>query len=189
METTQGDLQRYLIERCLAHDAKAQYHLYRQYADAMYNVCLRLMKREEDAQDALQEAFVDAFTKLASFRFDAPFGAWLKKVVINRCINTLQKKKLLTVLADEAKLDRWHEEEEDFSYLEQEVKHIKHAIEKLPEGCRVVLNLYLFEGYDHAEIAEILQVTESTSKAQYSKAKKKLRDIIEDQKKVLWKIH
>ncbi len=187
MEAIQPEIHRYLIERCLENDAKAQFHLYRLYADAMYNVCMRLMKREEDAQDVLQEAFVDAFTKLYTFRFDASFGSWLKKVVINKCINTLQKRKVPLLFADEAKLDRWHEEEEDFSYVEHEVKHVRHAIDKLPEGCRVVLNLYLFEGYDHGEIAQILAITESTSKAQYSKAKKKLREFIQQQKLSVWK--
>jgi len=187
LEAIQPEIHRYLIERCLENDAKAQFHLYRLYADAMYNVCMRLMKREEDAQDVLQEAFVDAFTKLYTFRFDASFGSWLKKVVINKCINTLQKRKVPLLFADEAKLDRWHEEEEDFSYVELEVKHVRHAIDKLPEGCRVVLNLYLFEGYDHGEIAQILAITESTSKAQYSKAKKKLREFIQQQKLSVWK--
>jgi RNA polymerase sigma factor (sigma-70 family) len=187
LEATQPELQRYLIERCLENDSKAQFHLYRLYADAMYNVCVRMMKKEEDAQDVLQEAFVDAFTKLHTYRYDASFGAWLKKVVVNKCINALQKRKVPLLFADEAKLDRWHEEEEDHSYIEYEVKHVRHAIDKLPEGCRVVLNLYLFEGYDHAEIADILAITESTSKAQYSKAKKKLRDLVAQQKQTIWK--
>ncbi len=186
LETSDNDIQKYLIERCLANDSKAQYQLYRQYADAMYNVCMRMVKDADEAKDVLQEAFVEAFTKLYSFRFEASFGSWLKRIVINKCINLLQKKKLLTVSVEDSKTARrLTEHEQDDSYIDYEVKLVQKAITQLPEGCRVVLNLYLFEGYDHAEIGEILKVTESTSKAQYSKARKKLREIITEQKKSL----
>ncbi|MCU0393763.1 MAG: sigma-70 family RNA polymerase sigma factor [Thermoflexibacter sp.] len=186
LETSNSDIHKYLIERCLENDSKAQYQLYRQYADAMYNVCMRMVKDEDEAKDLLQEAFVEAFTKLHTFRFEASFGSWLKRIVINKCINLLQKKKLLTINIEDSKsAKRLLEEQEDDSHIEYEVKIVQKAITQLPEGCRVVLNLYLFEGYDHAEIGEILDVTESTSKAQYSKARKKLREIITEQKKYL----
>jgi RNA polymerase sigma-70 factor (ECF subfamily) len=186
LETSNSDIHKYLIERCLENDSKAQYQLYRQYADAMYNVCMRMVKDEDEAKDLLQEAFVEAFTKLHTFRFEASFGSWLKRIVINKCINLLQKKKLLTINIEDSKsAKRLLEEQEDDSHIEYEVKIVQKAIAQLPEGCRVVLNLYLFEGYDHAEIGEILDVTESTSKAQYSKARKKLREIITEQKKYL----
>ncbi|GAB4113236.1 MAG: sigma-70 family RNA polymerase sigma factor [Thermoflexibacter sp.] len=186
LESSNSDIHKYLIERCLENDSKAQYQLYRQYADAMYNVCMRMVKNEDEAKDLLQEAFVEAFTKLHTFRFEASFGSWLKRIVINKCINLLQKKRLLTIsLEDSKSARRISEETEDDSYTQYEVKLVQKAITHLPEGCRVVLNLYLFEGYDHAEIGEILNVTESTSKAQYSKARKKLREIIEEEKKRL----
>ena len=182
--TSDNDIQKYLIERCLANDSKAQFQLYRQYADAMFNVSVRMMKNTDEAQDVLQEAFVEAFTKLHSFRFEATFGSWLKRIVVNKCINLLQKKKLLTISVEDSKTARRIAEdyvEDDF--IDYEVRLVQKAITELPEGCRVVLNLYLFEGYDHAEIGEILNVTESTSKAQYSKARKKLREIIEEKRK------
>lgn len=186
LEASNSDIHKYLIERCLENDSKAQYQLYRQYADAMYNVCMRMVKNEDEAKDLLQEAFVEAFTKLHTFRFEASFGSWLKRIVINKCINLLQKKRLLTIsLEDSKSAKRISEEYQDDSYTQYEVKLVQKAITQLPEGCRVVLNLYLFEGYDHAEIGEILNVTESTSKAQYSKARKKLREIIEEEKKRL----
>ncbi|SFF31267.1 RNA polymerase sigma factor [Thermoflexibacter ruber] len=186
LEASNSDIHKYLIERCLENDSKAQYQLYRQYADAMYNVCMRMVKNEDEAKDLLQEAFVEAFTKLHTFRFEASFGSWLKRIVINKCINLLQKKRLLTIsLEDSKSARRISEETQDDSYTQYEVKLVQKAITQLPEGCRVVLNLYLFEGYDHAEIGEILNVTESTSKAQYSKARKKLREIIEEEKKRL----
>jgi RNA polymerase sigma factor (sigma-70 family) len=182
--TGDNDIQKYLIERCLANDSKAQFQLYRQYADAMFNVSVRMMKNTDEAQDVLQEAFVEAFTKLHSFRFEATFGSWLKRIVVNKCINLLQKKKLLTISVEDSKTARRIADdyvEDDFTDFE--VKLVQKAITELPEGCRVVLNLYLFEGYDHAEIGEILNVTESTSKAQYSKARKKLREIIDEKRK------
>ncbi len=186
LEASNSDIYKYLIERCLENDSKAQYQLYRQYADAMYNVCMRMVKNEDEAKDILQEAFVEAFTKLHTFRFEASFGSWLKRIVVNKCINLLQKKRLLTIsLEDSKNARRIPEEIEDDSYTQYEVKLVQKAITQLPEGCRVVLNLYLFEGYDHAEIGEILNITESTSKAQYSKARKKLREIIDEEKKRL----
>jgi RNA polymerase sigma-70 factor (ECF subfamily) len=186
LEASNSDIHKYLIEKCLENDPKAQYQLYRQYADAMYNICMRMVKNQDEAKDILQEAFVEAFTKLHTFRFEASFGSWLKRIVVNKCINLLQKKRLLTIsLEDSKNARRIPEEIEDDSHTQYEVKLVQKAISLLPEGCRVVLNLYLFEGYDHAEIGEILNITESTSKAQYSKARKKLREIIEEDKKHL----
>jgi len=184
LETSDNDIQKYLIERCLANDSKAQYQLYRQYADAMYNVCMRMVKDADEAKDMLQEAFVEAFTKLHTFRFEASFGSWLKRIVINKCINLLQKKRLLMISLEDSKtVKRIADDYEEDNFMDYEVKLVHRAITQLPEGCRVVLNLYLFEGYDHAEIGEILHVSESTSKAQYSKARKKLREIITEHKK------
>ncbi len=186
LEIGDNDIQKYLIERCLANDSKAQYQLYRQYADAMYNICVRMVKDTDEAKDILQEAFVEAFTKLHTFRFEASFGSWLKRIVINKCINLLQKKRLFVVSLEDSKTARrMADDYEEDNFIEYEVKLVHRAISQLPEGCRVVLNLYLFEGYDHAEIGDILNVTESTSKAQYSKARKKLREIITEQKKSL----
>lgn len=172
------DIHKYLIERCLEKDPKAQYQIYKLYADAMFNVARRMLKNEEDARDILQEAFVDAFTKLKSFRFDASFGSWLKRIVVNKCINFINKKRLLTTELEKVNhLDFAVEQEDDFDW-DIETKMLREAIKKLPLGAKTVLNLYLFEGYDHQEIADILSVSVSTSKAQYSKAKKKLRQYV-----------
>lgn len=117
LEASNSDIHKYLIERCLENDSKAQYQLYRQYADAMYNVCMRMVKNEDEAKDLLQEAFVEAFTKLHTFRFEASFGSWLKRIVINKCINLLQKKRLLTIsLEDSKSAKRISEEYQDDSY-------------------------------------------------------------------------
>ncbi len=172
------DIQKYMIERCLQGDQRAQHELYKLYAQAMFRVCRRMMGKEEDAKDVLQEAFITAFQKLHTFRHESTFGAWLKRIVINKCLSTLQQRKLLTSSIDE-KFDVVEKNEEtDQETLQYEVKKVMKAIDQISDGCKIVLNLYLFEGYDHQEIADILSITESTSKAQYSKGKKKIREIL-----------
>lgn len=164
-----------LIDRCLRGDATAQNQLYTLYARAMFNVCYRIVNDQNDAEDVLQDAFVSAFTGLDSWRGSATFGAWLKRIVVNKAINFLNKKKIDLVQLDEA-----HEfvEEENTIVDNLTVKRVKQAISQLPDGYRIVFSLYLLEGYDHGEIAEILGITESTSKSQYNRAKKKIRELL-----------
>lgn len=141
----------------------------------MYNVSYRITGREEDAEDALQEAFISAFNNLESYRADATFGAWLKRIVVNKSINVLKKRKHELMPEDE----QWDvaEEEELSEYREGlTIDRVKKAIEELPDGYRTVLSLYLLEGYDHQEIAEIMAISESTSKSQLNRAKTKLRE-------------
>ena len=144
----------------------------------MYNVAYRIVGGEDDAQDALQEAFISAFRNLESYRGDAAFGAWLKRIVVNKAINIVKKRKHELIPDDE----QWDvaEEEEIVEYREAlSVDRVKKAIEQLPDGYRSVLSLYLLEGYDHQEIAEILGITESTSKSQLNRAKAKLKELLE----------
>lgn len=162
-----------LVDACLKGDRKAQYALYRQYSKAMYNICIRMVRDEFEAEDILQHSFVEVFRHLNSFKGQSTIGAWIKRIVVNNCLNFLKKRKLLTTEIDEQHM-QITEETNEIDYPVS-VKEVHDAILKLPEGYRVVLNLYLFEGYDHAEIAEILNITESTSKSQYSRAKRKLR--------------
>jgi RNA polymerase sigma factor (sigma-70 family) len=166
-----------LIERCKAGDSVAQHGLYKLYAKAMYNVGYRITRSEEEAEDVLQEAFINAFRNLDSYRGDATFGAWLKRIVVNKAINALQKKKHEAIPDDE----QWDvaEEEPAADYgSELTVERVKRGIEQLPDGYRSVLSLYLLEGYDHQEIAEIMGITESTSKSQLNRAKSKLRQLL-----------
>ena len=163
-----------LILRGQQGDQAALSQLYQLYAAAMYNICRRMMGDEEEARDILQESFVDAFRKLPELREVNTFSAWVKRIVVNNCINAIRKKKLDTTELEEG-WDTVQEEEDDFEYTRYQAAQVMEAIDELPEGCRSVLNLYLFEGYDHKEIASILGVTESASKAQYSKAKARIR--------------
>jgi RNA polymerase sigma-70 factor (ECF subfamily) len=166
-----------LIERCRAGEREAFYKVYKLYSKAMYNVCYRITGSEDDAEDVLQDSFISAFKNLQSYRADASFGSWLKKIVVNKAINLIQKRKMDPL-----------PEHEDWDVAEEEapmeygngltVESVKRAIEQLPDGYRTVLSLYLLEGYDHQEIAEIMRITESTSKSQLNRAKGKLRDIL-----------
>ena len=156
----------------------AQFELYKLYAKAMYNVALRILNYEEEAEDVLQEAFLDAFTRIVDFRQETTFGLWLKQIVINKSINYLRKRKFEFVSTDEVS-----EVPDEVSADEYEVRlqadEIRNAIKELPDGYRVVLSLYLLEGYDHEEIAHILKISENTSRTQFMRAKKKLKSILE----------
>jgi RNA polymerase sigma factor (sigma-70 family) len=143
----------------------------------MYNVSYRITGREEDAEDALQEAFISAFKNLESYRGDATFGAWLKRIVVNKAINIVKKRRE-ELMPEYAQLDV-AEEEENIEYREGlTVERVRDAIQQLPDGYRSVLTLYLLEGYDHQEIAEIMSISESTSKSQLNRAKNKLREFL-----------
>lgn len=166
-----------IIEKCRRGDREAHYQLYRLYSRSMYNVGYRIVNNEEEAEDVLQEAFISAFRSLNHYRGDATFGSWLKRIVVNKAINVLKRRKAERLPED----DRFDvpEREEAVEEFQFTVDQVRNAIAKLPDGYRSVLSLYLLEGYDHSEIAEILGISESTSKSQFNRSKKKLRDILE----------
>lgn len=177
LETVYVDKHVELVTACRQGDRKAQFELYKLYAKAMYNVSLRIVNDDDEAEDVLQEAFLDAFTRLDSFRGETTFGLWLKQIVINKSINQLRKRKAEFVSLDGVDLpEEVTANEEDLKY---QVNGIKEAVAQLPDGYRVVLTLYLFEGYDHEEISHILKISENTSRSQYMRAKTKLISLIE----------
>jgi len=144
----------------------------------MYNVGYRIVNNTGEAEDVLQEAFISAFRNLHYYRGDATFGSWLKRIVVNKAINALKKRRTEQLPEDERfdVADAVWPEESEFPFS---IEAVKKAITRLPDGYRSVLSLYLLEGYDHAEIAEILGISESTSKSQFNRSKKKLREILE----------
>lgn len=174
MDATQTH--RELIERCQAGRRDAQFELYRLYARAMYNTALRMVQHPQDAEDLLQNVFVEVFGKLETFRFESSIGAWIKRITVNKCINFLKTRRLtfaeLNVLTDRPDAP---EPEAEMPY---NIEQIRKGISNLPDGYRVVFSLYAVEGYDHEEIGEILGISEATSKSQYSRAKAKLRDML-----------
>jgi len=177
LETAYIDKHTDLVKGCKQGNRKAQFEIYKLYAKAMYNVTLRIVNDEAEAQDVLQEAFLDAFTRIESFREETTFGLWLKQIVINKSITQLRKRKVEFVSLDQVDVaEKYQEEDEDNGLMVQEIKE---AMEKLPDGYRVVISLYLFEGYDHEEISHILKISENTSRTQYMRAKNKLRGLLE----------
>ena len=144
----------------------------------MFNVGYRITRSEEDAEDVLQEAFISAFRNLDSYRGDATFGAWLKRIVVNKAINVLNKKKHEAIPDDDEQWDIATEESPPEYRDDLTIARVKQGIEKLPDGYRTVLSLYLLEGYDHQEIGEILGISESTSKSQLNRAKAKLKELL-----------
>ncbi len=169
-----------LVDRCKTGDRRAQHELYGRYAKAMYNVCLRVVGHGAEAEDVLQEAFLDAFTNLQRFRAESTFGAWLKQIVVNRAIGHLRSRRLLLVstndLGDGFDVPDAATGGIDEEAMQWNVERVRRAIQTLPDGYRVVLTLHLFEGYDHEEIGQILSIGESTSRSQYLRAKRKLME-------------
>ena len=169
-----------LIAESLRGSNKARYQLYQLYSKAMFNVCFRMMNNREDAEDMLQEAFVQAFQKLDTFRNESSFGTWLKTITIHTCINALNKRKVdLRYMDDIHRFETAEEEPEEALYT---TENIMEAVNQLPEGGRIVFSLYLLEGYDHGEIAQILNITESTSKMQYMRARRRVYELMKQTK-------
>ena len=167
-----------LVQRCQAGDRGAQSELYHRYARAMLNCAYRILNNEEEAKDAMQDAFVKVFRNIKQYRGDSTIGAWIKRIVVNTAINQNRKGKrwVMTTLEPVHEVEPTPEEERD---LELNARIALRALTLLPDGYRTVCTLYLVEGYDHNEISEILGISLSTSLSQYSRGKKKLRQLIE----------
>ena len=171
-----GSTHREIVELCKKNNRQAQFELYRLYSKAMYNVCLRMVRDELDAEDLLQSSFCDIFTKLHTFKYQSTVGAWIKRIVVNNCINHLKKRRLYFEEINDRTISIT--DIETSSEPNYNIEAINKAILQLPDGYRVVFSLYLLEGYDHKEIADVLGISEATSKSQYSRAKTKLRDLL-----------
>lgn len=184
MEVEFKNIHQDIVEQCKAGSRAAHKQLYDLYSKAMFNTCLRITNDQYEAEDVLQEAFVSAFKNIHSYRGESTFGAWLKRIVVNRAINHMKKKRLEVVPLEDQVEDLINGTNYDLM-VEQRTKEeylikVKKGIRMLPDGYRAVLSLYLLEGYDHAEIGEIMEISESTSKSQFNRAKKKLKLILEE---------
>lgn len=165
-----------LIEKCRTNDRKAQMQLYNKYCDAMYYIALRFLKDSFEAEEAMQESFIKAFAKLHQFTGDVTFGAWLKRIVINKSIDMLKAKKMNMVAINEQVMATV-EEHNDWSVSDTvTVDEVKKAIEELPEKYKYAVMLFLIEGYDHNEISEILDITPVSSRTLVHRGKKRLQE-------------
>ncbi|PTN09374.1 RNA polymerase sigma factor [Mangrovibacterium marinum] len=176
METQYKNIHQSIIDQCKAGNREAQFELYKLYYKSMYNTSLRIVGNCGDAEDVMQESFLSVFNKLDSYEGKVSFGAWFKKIVVNRSLDYLKKRKVVFEEIDERVMDE--EANPQMEIRQIDLNKLKQAIMKLPEGYRVVLSLYLLEGYDHDEIAEILHVSNVSSRTQLSRAKRKLRDLL-----------
>lgn len=169
----------YYIQKCIENDRGGQQKIYQLFSPVLYGLCMKYMKNEDDAKDVFQEAFIIVFQKISQYRFEGSFEGWLKRIFINKLIETLNKRKRDFLFADEIYQDDIMDEEEEIdSYLIPQEKLLE-CIQQLPDQYRLVFNLYHFEKMKHKEIASLLNITEGTSKSNLNRAKSNL------QKKIL----
>ena len=180
-----------ILEGCLRNDSVAQRELYNTYSPKMLAVCFRYAHSREDAEDMLQEAFIKVFTQLRTFENRGSFEGWIRRIVVHTCINTLKKNKKFNESVDLIHAASISIREETVPAVVQ-VKQIVDCIRSLPIGYRTVLNLYAIEGYSHREIAQLLDIEESTSRSQFTRAKGMLeellikKNILQPKKKTDW---
>ncbi|MFT4033648.1 MAG: RNA polymerase sigma factor [Siphonobacter sp.] len=164
-----------LVEACRRGERSAQYELYRLYSKSMYNVCFRILNHTTEAEDVLQDAFIKFFQHIQEFRQESTVGAYLKQIVVNEALNRLRQRRVQFVDVEEGievaiepaiEPDEW------------EVSRVRAALMKLPDGFRAVLTLHLLEEYSHDEIAKMLNITPSTSRTQFMRARNKLREML-----------
>lgn len=168
------------LAACRRREKVALIRVYEKYANAIFNTCVRIVQNRADAEDVMQESFIEGFEKIESFRGEGPLGAWLKRIAINNSINFIrQHRKMMSLDENEHELpDDDIQQQEVSENLFCRLEEIKDALEKLDGKHRVILTLHLLEGYDHNEIAEILQISYGNVRTRYSRAKQKLLHII-----------
>jgi RNA polymerase sigma factor (sigma-70 family) len=174
-----------ILKGCLQNEPAAQRELYNRYSPKMLSVCYRFAHNREDAEDMLQEGFIKVFSQMHTFGNRGAFEGWIRRIIVHTCINILKKNKKFNESVDIIHATAIQVREESVPSIVQ-AKQIVECIRMLPIGYRTVLNLYAIEGYSHREIGELLDIEESTSRSQYTRAKAMLEDIL-IRKKILQK--
>lgn len=174
-----------ILAGCLQNDPVAQRELYNRYSPKMLSVCYRFAQSREDAEDMLQEGFIRIFTQIHTFQNKGAFEGWVRRIIVHTCINFLKKYKKFSDSIDLGYAEYLQVKEETVPSIMQ-AKQVVECIRLLPVGYKTVLNLYAIEGYNHKEIAEMLDIEESTSRSQYTRAKTMLEGIL-IKKKILEK--
>ena len=167
-----------IVEKCRQNDRKAQLKLYNQYCNGMLIVAQLFVKNTMEAEDVVQESFIKAFAKLEQYKAEVTFGAWLKRIVINKSIDALKYNKQRLVDLEDVQLKVVDEDDDWNVDSTLTIDEVKVAIQKLPEKYKYVVMLYLIEGYDHQEISEILNISEVASRTQLSRWKTKLKELL-----------
>ena len=170
MNSTEKHIHAELFERCILQDQQAQMEIYRLYSRMVFATVNQLVADVMDAEELMQEAFLSAFQQMEKLGAPQAFGSWIKQIAVRKAIDYLRLKSLVweSITGDIPTNDDWEEE--------TNIEQILETMKQLPDGYRVILSLYLLEGYDHEEIAEILQISASTSRSQYTRAKAKLKE-------------
>ena len=173
-----------IIEKCKQNNRLAQMQLYNQYCNGMYIVAKRFVKDDAEAEDVVQEAFIKAFSKLHQYKAEVTFGAWLKRIVVNKSIDLLKSRKQQLVALEDNHLKVVDTPNDDKWLVEDTItiSEVKSAINTLPDKYKYVVMLFLIEGYDHQEISEILNISQVASRTQLSRGKQKLQDLLKHQK-------
>ncbi|HVX48757.1 MAG TPA: sigma-70 family RNA polymerase sigma factor [Chitinophagaceae bacterium] len=166
-----------ILAGCLQNDPVAQRELYNRYSPKMLSVCYRFAQNREDAEDMLQEGFIRVFTQIHTFQNKGAFEGWIRRIIVHTCINFLKKYKKFSESIDLGYAAYIQVKEETVPSIMQ-AKQVVECIRLLPVGYKTVLNLYAIEGYNHKEIAEMLDIEESTSRSQYTRAKTMLENIL-----------
>lgn len=179
IKETYIEVNQQLVDGCRKNKRSAQIRIYEIYYKAMYNTSLRILNNREEAEDIMQEAFLDAFKKINNYKGTGSFGAWLKRIVVNKSIDHLRAKKNTISLEEEIFVvedveDTSYEDEAHVNNTFTRMDEIRGAVEKLPHHHKIVISLYLLEGYDHQEIAQILKISYNNARARYFRAKKEL---------------
>lgn len=180
MEASAKYIHQELIEKCRENDEKAQFEIYKIFYKPMYNASLRILNNTAEAEDVMQESFLDAFRKINDFTGEGNFGGWLRRIVVNNSIDAVKKRKEMLSF-EESRTDIEEENDNYTENVEYKVEEIKKAVSKLPEEHRIIISLSLFEGYDHEEISQILNISNSASRTRFSRAKRKLLRILSEQ--------
>jgi RNA polymerase sigma factor (sigma-70 family) len=179
LEPTVKNIHEDLIRGCQVNDRKAQYQVYKLYYKAMFNTAIRIVNDSARAEDIMQEAFLEAFRQIDTYRGESSFGTWLKKIVINKSIDEIRKAKdVISIDEMDIEVADQNDDENYIQVLSTRIEEIRKAIHALPESYRIILSLYLLEGYDHEEISQVLDISYNLSRTRYSRARKKLLEYI-----------
>ena len=166
-----------MVQGCLDNMASAQEALYSRFSPRMLGVCYRFARNREDAEDMMQEGFIKVFTQIHQFRGQGALEGWIRRIVVHTCINILKKNKKFTDSVDLFYANSIYLNENNIPSILQ-AKQVVECIRQLPLGYKTVLNLYAIEGFSHKEIAAILDIEESTSRSQYTRAKSMLEEVL-----------
>jgi len=169
-----------IVEKCRVYDKKAQKELYDVYSPVLFGICLRYSNSKADAEDILQEGFIKIFTKINNYSGKGSFEGWMRRIVVNTAISHYHKNKKHKEIYDIDEIKETEHEGSTFESLDYTKEELFSVINNLPEGYRIIFNLYAIEGYKHKEIAIKLNISENTSKSQYSRAKSKLKKMLEE---------